>query len=80
MRTDKELMIALKGAIESSDNLTGICVQVNLWHFLALECKRVFRLLDKYKPIIRSVASYWWTPGRLKPRVKFLNKVIKKLN
>lgn len=80
MRTDKELILYLKHRVETDTIITGICSIIHFNNSITEDEKaRARYLINLYKPFFKVVDGYWWESGKRNPRIKFLNKILRKL-
>jgi hypothetical protein len=86
MRTNKELLILLRRRLRWIMFLhwpDGLCDSVKyLYRKHTINYAERVRLLDylhKHKPLTTETLTYWWMPGKVKPRLKFLNNLISEL-
>lgn len=79
----KELLIKLRDAIQKNglDNL-GLCYAITMMYGISgMDKERMIEYLYDHQPkTIRRLLGFdfWWRPGRVAPRIKWLNKQIKK--
>lgn len=69
-------------AIEShaAGRLYGLCAEIEAELFGVLTHREVNNLIDdmeRNRPRGSSPGNYWWPPGALKPRLKFIKRMIR---
>ena len=84
MRTTKELLILLRDELPNRIDDEGMCSVIQFMKFDRLISYDEMKLLEYYliknDPKTKHLnTDYWWEEGDLAPRIKWLNKQIKRL-
>lgn len=82
MRTNKQLVQLVLDSFPKyfTSGLCGVLVKMHTDNILsAYEWCTLRDLFEKHKPSKGYSRVYWWEPHNLKPRIEFLNNLLKQL-
>jgi hypothetical protein len=80
-----ELLILLRDTILTDGCLKGMCLTIMLMtvkpgSISDFEESMLMDYLDAHRPLFRHRGGYWYRKGRVKPRLRWINRQIRRLS